>query len=136
MKRIVAYLLALCLVACLVPAAQAEDNPKNYIAKASGDNTALSVPDGKRCRIHSITFLCTKQSTAVVGLYVHDGTNNLCGEVDATFPIDKTGIAGPAGLTLDENSYGHMVTGTAGADVIVNLDAAQPVIVLITFTLF
>lgn len=112
------------------------DNPKNTVATASGNNTVLAVPDGKRCRVHSATFVCTKGMTASVGLYVKDGTHNLIGSATALIPIDKTGINGPPGITIESEKYGIMVTQTAGDDIVVNLDAAQPVIVILVFSYF
>jgi hypothetical protein len=136
MTRFRIWTLATLATLLLAASSLAVENPTNAKATASGDNPVLVVPDAKRVRIHSITFLCTKEATAVVGLYVKAGSQNLIGDSAARFPIDKSGQAGAQGLTISEERYGVMATQTAGDDVVVNLDAAQPVIVLITFSWF
>jgi len=139
MKNVMSAILCLLLALLSCTSAMAADdtvNPKNTKATASGDNTILEVPDNQKVRIHRITFLAGKDITAAVGVYVKAGTQNLCGDADCRFPIDKTGINGFQGMSIGDEKYGIMVTQTAGDDVVVNLDDAQEVIVIIVYSYF
>lgn len=115
-------------------ATAAEDNPKSYVATASGANVALAAATGKTYYISSITFLATYESTAVVALYATSGDRNVIGSATARIPIDKTGIAGYAGITLTHEG-GFVAAGKLSEGITINLSAAQPVIVQISYIL-
>lgn len=139
MKRqripLIASLIALLvLLTFTTPPSQAEDNPKSYVAAASGANVALAAATDKTYFISSITFAASHQSTAVVGVHVTSGDRNVIGSSAASIPIDKTGLAGYGGITLTHEG-GYVATGKKGEAITINLSAAQPVIVQITYTL-
>ncbi len=138
MKTYRTLAVAVLLLLLCGPARAADDtvNPKNAKATASGDNIVLAVPASQKCRIHKIVILAGKDMTAAVGVYVKAGTQNLCGDSECRFAIDKTGIDGFQGLSIGEEKYGIMATQTAGDDVVVNLDGEQEVIVIIVYSYF
>jgi len=133
--RLIAAALAACLLAgTLTTQARAEDNPKSYVATASGASVALAAVTDKTYLISSITFLSTYESTAVVAVYVTSGDRNVIGSATARIPLDKTGIAGYQGITLTHEG-GYVAVGKKGEAITINLSAAQAVIVQITYTL-
>jgi hypothetical protein len=118
----------------MATATAAEDNPKSYVATASGANVALAAVTDQTYFISSITFAATHESTAVVAVYVTSGDRNVIGTSTARIPIDKTGIAGYAGITITHEN-GFVAAGKKGEAITINLSAAQPVIVQITYVL-
>ena len=131
---IVTTLACLALFATPTTAVAAEDNPKSYVATASGANVALAAVTDQTYFISSITFAATHESTAVVALYVTSGDRNVIGTSTARIPIDKTGLSGYAGITITHEN-GYVAAGKKSEAITINLSAAQPVIVQITYTL-
>lgn len=114
----------------------AVDNPTQIICTASGNTTLLDVPDGKRARIHALMIIGADEMTAAVAIYIYNGDHNLIGSSTAKIPIDKSGISGSAGFVLPESQFGWTTTDAAGEDIVINMSAAQPVIVLMVFSYF
>lgn len=137
MRTYRALAIILLLLVWHVPARAADtDNPKNAKATSAGDNTVLNVPDDKRCRVHKIVFIPAKTMTTAVGVNVRAGDQYLIGDASTRFAIDNTGITSFQGMSIGEAERGIMVTKTAGDDIVVNLDDAQPVIVILVYSYF
>ena len=135
MLRLQTFAIACAALLLALPAAGA-DNPTQLVVTASGNTTLLDVPDGNRARIHAMMIIGTDEMTAAVAVYIYNGDHNLIGSSTAKIPIDKSGISGPAGFVLPESKYGWVATDAAGEDIVINMSAAQPVIVLVVFSYF
>lgn len=114
--------------------AASEPNPKSYVATASGNNVMLAANTGRGYTIHSITLVACKEATAVVGVRFASTTEDLLGDATHHIPIDKTGLEGFAGFTIPYDPVG-IFSAPIGEPVNVVLDAAQPVIVRVTYRL-
>ncbi len=126
------------VVACLLllPAsvANSADNPIQVAVTASGDTELLPALPGHRYRIHAISVIGSGSMTDSVSFYIHSGSQALVGTSSVKVMIDKSGVEAPAGFVLPESKYGWAVTSTANTSVAINLDDAQPVLVIIIFS--
>lgn len=134
MKRISLLLVAVLLLASPQAGwAADETSPKSYIATASGDNSLLDADANRTYVIHAIAVIAT--STTSVNLYIYNGDNNLLGSSTNKITVDMDGIDGPMGVVLPYNEKGWFASDTKNEIVKVNLSAATPVIVLVTFSM-
>lgn len=122
--------ITLMMAACV---AASEPNPKSYVATASGNNLLLAANPGRGYTVRSVRLVASKQATGVVGVYFASTTEDLLGSESATIPIDKTSTEGPPGISFVDPVA--VFAAPMGEPVYIVLDAAQPVIVSVTYSL-